>query len=378
MQRHDHALLSPSLGQQRQLSSLHFGTPGARPKVYLQASLHADELPGMLVAHHLQALLAQAEARGELLGEVVLVPVANPIGLAQRLDRQPLGRFELGSGDNFNRHYPVLADAVWDTVHPQLGPNASANVARVRQAVAASLAQWVPATELDSLRRTLLLLAHDADVVIDLHCDGESVLHLYSEEACWPTLEPLARALGCQAVLLARNSGGSPFDECLSGLWWQLAERLQAAGLAHPLPQACASTTVELRGQADVRHELAQADAQALRAYLQHLGVLSASPTGPSALPALPCTPTPLAGSETLHSPVPGVLVFVAALGTPLRQGDRVAEVIDPLTGQVTPLLAGVDGVFYARVPGRFVHSGEEVGKIAGARPFRTGPLLGF
>lgn len=378
MQRHDHALLSPSLGQQRQLSSLHFGAPGARPKVYLQASLHADELPGMLVAHHLRHALAQAEAQGQLLGEVVLVPLANPIGLAQRLDRQPLGRFELGSGDNFNRHYPVLADAVWDAVRPLLGPDAQANVARVRQAVAAYLAQWVPATELDSLRRTLLLLAHDADVVIDLHCDGESVLHLYSEEACWPTLEPLARWLGCQTVLLARNSGGSPFDECLSGLWWQLAERLQAAGLAHPLPQACASTTVELRGQANVQHDLARADAQALLAYLRHLGVLAAGIEGPPTPPALPCAATPLAGSQTLHSPVPGVLVFVAKLGAMLRQGDRVAEVIDPVSGQVTPLLAGVEGVFYARVTGRFVHSGEEVGKIAGARPFRSGPLLGF
>lgn len=376
MRRIDHPLLATTLGQQRQLTSLHFGPAGARPKVYLQASLHADELPGMLVAHHLQALLAQAEAGGELQGEVVLVPVANPIGLAQRVDRQPMGRFELGSGDNFNRHYPVLADAVFDTVRPRLGSDAATNVVVVRQAVTDFLDNWTPSTELDSQRRHLLRLAHDADVVIDLHCDGESVLHLYSEEACWPALEPLARLLGCQAVLLARDSGGSPFDECLSGLWWQLAQRLQAAGLDHPLPQACATTTVELRGQADVRHDLARADAQALWAYLQHLGVVRAGPA--PVLPALPCHPTPLAGSETLHSPVPGVLVFLAPLGGRLVRGSVVAEVIDPITGQVTPVTTQVDGVFYARVPGRFVHAGEEMGKVAGAHPFRTGSLLGF
>ena len=383
MRRQDHPLLATTLGQQRQLTSLHFGTVGTGPKVYLQASLHADELPGMLVAHHLQQRLAQADAAGQLRGEVVLVPVANPIGLAQRLDRQPLGRFELGSGDNFNRHYPQLADAVWDAVRSQLGPDAAANVAVVRQAVAHYLDAWTPGTELDSMRRHLLRLAHDADVVIDLHCDGESVLHLYSEEACWPALEPLARLLGCQAVLLARNSGGSPFDECLSGLWWQLAERLQAAGLSHPLPQACATTTVELRGQADVRHDLAQADAQALWAYLQHLGVLgdTTGATGTAALPhlpALPCKPTPLAGSETLLSPVPGVLVFTSALGAHLPRGSVVAEVINPISGQVTPVATQVDGVFYARIPGRFVHAGEEIGKVAGAHPFRTGSLLGF
>jgi len=50
-----------------------------------------------------------------LTGEVILVPVANPIGLAQRLDHKPMGRFELDSSENFNRHYPDLAKAVYDT-----------------------------------------------------------------------------------------------------------------------------------------------------------------------------------------------------------------------------------------------------------------------
>ena len=119
----------------------------------------------------------------------------------------------------------------------------------VRDAVAEHLQRWRAATELQSLRHRLISLAYDADVVLDLHCDCEAVLHLYAEEACWSALEPLARRLGCQAVLLARNSGGLPFDECLSGLWWQLAQAVAASGAAHPIPQACASTTVELRGR---------------------------------------------------------------------------------------------------------------------------------
>jgi predicted deacylase len=96
MQRTDHPLLSPSLGSHKTLTSFHFGTPGSGikvSKVYIQASLHAEELPGMLAAHHLRPLLEAAEAAGLLRGEVVLVPVANPIGLAQRLDHKPMGRF---------------------------------------------------------------------------------------------------------------------------------------------------------------------------------------------------------------------------------------------------------------------------------------------
>jgi len=75
MHRIDHALLSPSLGSHKSLTSFHFGRAGAGPKIYIQASLHAEELPGMLAAHHLRPLLEAADAAGQVAGEVVLVPV---------------------------------------------------------------------------------------------------------------------------------------------------------------------------------------------------------------------------------------------------------------------------------------------------------------
>jgi len=377
MQRLEHPLLSPSLGAQKTLVSLHYGDPTARPKVYLQASLHAEELPGMLVAHHLRQALDEADRQGLIRGCVVLVPAANPIGLAQRLDHKAMGRFEFDTSQNFNRHYPDLAEAVFESLRTRLGADAAANVATVRAAVTRWLNDWQPATELESLRRELLRLSHDADVVIDLHCDWEAVLHLYCEEACWAPLEPLARLTGARAVLLARDSGGGPFDECLSGLWWQLAERLRAAGLSHPLPQGCASTTLELRGEIDVSHGLAQADAKALMAYLCHLGVVGGDRP---ALPAPLCQPTPLSGSETLHTPVPGVVVYRARPGDLLAAGDPVADVIDPTApgqARVHTVCASVSGVLYATVAQRYAVAGGELGKIAGAVPFRTGPLLG-
>ena len=64
MDTRHHLLPAASLGSQKTVTSLHFGTSGARPKVYLQASLHAEELPGMLAAHHLRQKLVAAEAAG--------------------------------------------------------------------------------------------------------------------------------------------------------------------------------------------------------------------------------------------------------------------------------------------------------------------------
>jgi hypothetical protein len=375
MQTLDHPLLSPSLGSHKTLTSFHFGTPGQQPKVYIQASLHADELPGMLVAHHLRALLEAADAAGQIQGEITLVPVANPLGLAQRVDHKPMGRFDLGTSENFNRHYPDLAKAIMPAVQNALGSDPQANVRAVRQAVGTYLHDWVPATELQSLRRTLLTMAFDADFVLDLHCDAEAVLHFYTEESCWPQLAPLARFLGSEAVLLAKNSGGGPFDECLSGVWWQLADALATAGLTVPLPQGCNTTTIELRGEPDVTHDCAQTDAQAIYTWLQHTQVIHC-PQAPD-VPPFKCQATPLAGSETVTAPIPGLVVFAAKVGDTLKKGDLVAEVIDPIANRTQRVLAGVDGVLYARIRDRYIIAGGELAKIAGATPFRTGALLG-
>ncbi len=375
MQRIDHSLLSNSLGSHKTLTSFHYGTAGCGPKIYLQASLHAEELPGMLVAHHLRALLETADAAGAVRGEIILVPVANPIGLAQRLNHKAMGRFELDSSENFNRYYPNFAKAIGPALYDVLGQDAQANVVLVRQAIGNFLRSWAPASELQSLRRTLLLLAHDADYGLDLHCDSEAVMHFYTEENCWPQLAPLACFLGSQAILLARDSLAWSFDECLSGVWWQLADALKAANPSVPLPQACCSTTIELRGEADVNHTLAQADAQALFAWLQHVQALACEAAPP--VPPLKCQPTPLAGSETLNASGPGVVVFAAQVGAALQAGDLVAEIIDPIAGQTQRVVAGVAGIFYARTRERYVHASGELGKIAGAKAFRSGPLLG-
>ena len=104
MQIRTHPLQGSPLGTRREIVSFHYGPTDAGRKIYVQASLHADELPGMLVAHHLRLRLAALETAGRLRGEIVVVPVANPIGIGQSVLLTNIGRFELGSGENFNRH----------------------------------------------------------------------------------------------------------------------------------------------------------------------------------------------------------------------------------------------------------------------------------
>ena len=80
-----HNILPASLGSSSKITSFHFGSSNSGRKVYIQAALHADEIPGMLVAWQLKQQLQRLEAEGHLQAEVVLVPQANPLGHAQAL-----------------------------------------------------------------------------------------------------------------------------------------------------------------------------------------------------------------------------------------------------------------------------------------------------
>ncbi|MEC5218459.1 putative deacylase [Actimicrobium sp. GrIS 1.19] len=370
MQIHRHSLPSAAPGTVRELVSFHFGTPGAGPKTYVQASLHADEIPGMLVAHYLREQFTRLDAQGDIRGEIILVTMANPIGLGQSAHGVIQGRFEHESGINFNRGYHNPVPFLKTALHGRLTDDAAHNIALIRAQARLAVGQWQTHTETDAMKKVLLGLAIDADIVLDLHCDNEAVLHLYTGTPLADAVAPLSALLGAHAVLLATESGEQPFDEACGRVWWELAGHFPMV----PIPCACLSVTVELRGQLDVSHALARADADALLAFLGHAGQL-AQTDGAVLAPA--CQATPLAGVEPIIAPHAGVLVFHATPGQNLQVGDVVADIVDPISSDVTTLRASVAGVLFARTMQRFVPRGGSVAKIAGAVAFRSGNLLG-
>lgn len=356
-------------GQQTRLKVLRFGKPGAGPKAYIQAALHADETPALLVAQHLRERLLALEREGRICGEVLLVPYANPIGLAQQMLGHHEGRFDLRDGINFNRLVPDLGMAAAKALAGLLGADAAANAGLARAALRDAAAALTATRPAEDLKRRLIQLATDADIVLDLHCDGESALHLYGLTPQAGLCAELGALLGARAILLATESGDSPFDEACSRPWFVL----QQAFPAHPLPLGCFATTVELRGQADVEHGFAARDADGLLQFLLRQGVLSGTP---APLPLPLCEPTPLAASEPVTAPASGVVVFLRGVGERVSAGEAVAEIVDVDTGQRQSIVAQSSGVLYARVRTRWAASGDRLAKIAGTTLARTGKLL--
>jgi len=355
-------------GQRQRLAVHRFGRPGGL-KATIQAAMHADETPGMLVAHQLSVRLRALDAAGALRGEVLLVPCANPIGLGQRVLGQPHGRFDLRDGVNFNRQFVDLAQTVADRVGSRLGLNAADNRALIRTALreaAASLPATHPAAD---LKRQLLALAIDSDIVLDLHCDGEAAMHLYTLTPHAALGNELGARLGARAVLLCDDSGDGPFDEACSRPWLSLRSRFED----RPIPLGCFAATVELRGESDTSHRWADQDAGAIIDFLRARGLVAGEP---ASAPAPLCAPTPLASSEPVIAPRAGVVVFLQEPGAYVEAGAVVADIVDVETGAIEPVCCRSSGVLYARMTGRWAVAGDRLAKIAGTVLQRSGKLL--
>ncbi|MEB5972618.1 M14 family metallopeptidase [Pantoea dispersa] len=369
MQQQHHPLLSATLGTQREIVSFHFGTD-SQQRVYIQAALHGDELPGMAVAWYLKQKLLALESAGKLKAKVTLVPVANPLALGQHWHGTHLGRFHTLSGQDFNRRFPALGDTLAAELAGSLTQSEYENKRLIRDAIDRHYRDRIAKSELEAQRFTLMRMASQADLMIDLHCDWDALPHLYTTPHAWPEIEPLARWLGSEVQLLAQISGGEPFDEACCEPWLTLAERF---GKDYPMPRGLLPVTLELRGVADVSPELAEKDADAIINALTEGGYI-AGETGDS--PALIHAPTQLAGCEYIHAPHSGLLLNRRKLGEWIKAGEVVAEVVDPINDYVTPLVAEFGGVLYARNLTKFVTAGMLVVRLAGENAGRKGELL--
>jgi len=122
-------------GRSTELNYFRMGPDGAEKKVYLQAAIHADEQPGIMVLHHLLPLLRAADEAGELQARFVLMPMVNPLGMGDIEFGQHQGRYNRSTGVNHNRDWPVLYDAVGEGLAEKLGDDADENIRIVRAAL---------------------------------------------------------------------------------------------------------------------------------------------------------------------------------------------------------------------------------------------------
>jgi predicted deacylase len=365
----EHTLPKASPGTERKIQSLHFGPEGRSRKLYIQAGLHADEAPGYLVAARLVELMKAADSEGKILEEIVVVPVANPIGLSQWESDSVRGRFDRNDNVNFNRNYDSLAEDIAQRIEGKLTDDSAENVSLIRTCCGEILRERQPSTESEFLKNLLQQLAHDADIVLDLHCDHQALVHIYVGTPLWPDCSDLAAFVGSGATLLADDSGGTPYDEANSKIWWELAARFPE----YPIPPACLAATVELRGILDTDPEQTEMDAQNLMKFIIGRGYVAGDVVEP---PALVAEATPLEGVDYVVAEDVGILSYLVQPGAFVKEGQTIAEVLDPLEvagGEKNKrfrksIKTRTSGVLFARGADRFARPGKIVAKVAGTK----------
>ena len=372
-------LPSMTPGTHRTVSVLSFGKAGARPKVYMQAAIHANEMPGTMALHHLMPMLAEADKKGLIKGEIVLVPTVNPIGQSQLVGNSHAGRYNHLSLENFNRNWIDLSEPVSEKVWKKIGNSPEANVKMIRKAALEALNEMKPANELQTLRVEMQKLSTDADYVLDLHCDIYAALHLFTAKNDWlkgPTgplgnqgaLAALAADLGVEATMY-----NDPYPSTLtfSGVNSSLWARLQNKFPHAQIPQACMSVTLEMRSQHDVSDALGKSDAKNLYRWLVRQGVLDGKA---APLPKMKSPASPISGMDVGYSTGTGFLVFHVKPGAKVKKGQAICDVIYPANPNGpkarTTYKSQTDGVLFSRrLDGYLSWPGQVMYRIAGPKP---------
>lgn len=341
-----------------------FGTRGARPKIYLQAGLHADEVAGTVVLYELMKIITVAEQMGRIKGELILVPHCNPRGLKQFVLGRHLGRFDLSDGRNFNRGFPDISALIVDVITKlSIAEITSDSIVKIGDQIFSEFKANSPG---DNFRNELMKLSWGADIVIDIHSDMEATLHIYSSAKCWEKIKVLSDHLDIRTAILCDISSDHPFDEAHSNCWRAIEDHLLGRGLA--IASRTASCTLELRGLADVEPLVSSQDAACIANFLVDAGAFG----GPihSAVSQAPTIPIPLDAVEMITSPITGILVHLKAPGETVQAGDVVAKIFDP--SQINPEITAISlsasqaGLIFARWHQRVIQAGMAVCKIAG------------
>lgn len=315
-------LQSDTPGQAHSLRILRFQGSAGAPSVYIQAALHANEMPGVVAVDRLIPRIAEAERNGRLAGNVTLVPYANPIGLAQGVYGETLGRFDLNGRINFNRSFPT------ETVENLSGKPAA-----------------------HRLKAILIDMAAHADVVLDLHCDDEGPVYLYVSEHQLDEGRRLAQAMQASVILTDASDDPVSFDLAV-GNRWAAEDREGDARFA---------ATIELRGMMDVTPELAQQDADGLYRYLVELGTIvdELADIVPKNLVV-----GDVDAAVLIPTPAAGAVLYEVDVGDWVRKGQRIAVVVTEPGAKGQEILSPFDGHVMTRRDRRFVRLGDDVIKV--------------
>lgn len=295
------------------------------PNVYIQANMHGAEVQGNAVIFQLLELLKNCDIQSN----ITLVPYANPVACNHKNGEYTLGRFDPITGINWNRMYHFD-----DTV---IEPFAQKNIDAAESEIAANFQQllleqieqkldhniWGLTTG-QRIAYQLQRMAHQADLVLDLHTGPISSQHLYCPEYS----KASANYFDIPHTIFIPNEFDGAMDEATCCPWWNLQQAYKKLGRNFVMGEgafAKESFTVELGSQEQIDLVVAHQDALSILSYLQYKKVINSDDFIPKEMTRYGCY---LKDYKALYAPMGGMVDYLAEFGKPLLAGEPLARIL--------------------------------------------------
>jgi uncharacterized protein len=343
----------------------------AGKKVYIQSNLHGAEISGNAVIHQLIEFLLSINA-ADLVGEIWLVPVCNPMGTNERAQHFSPGRHCSYEAKDWNRifwDYEKEADDLAAFAKSQLP--LEIEVVRhnyltiIKQKFAQLLekinsSSSVPFTQ--KFRYKLQSLGLDADYVIDLHSStnqGLDYLYYFHHR------EPSAKYFLLDFGILLDEYDGDAFDEAFIKPWLALEQHFQSLG--REIQFDIEAWTLELGTGMQINPDSVTRGVKGIKNYLIHKGSLVN--TVPPVLPDATSNNAMLLIQRSniikYYAPIGGMIQNRLKLGTSVKAGEIIYQILSfnklGQLPQVIELRAQADGLIYDISTNQAVNEGEFV-----------------
>jgi len=295
------------------------------PSAYIQANMHGAEVQGNAVIYQLMELLRATEINGD----ITLVPYANPVGANHKNGEYTLGRFDPITGVNWNRMYHFDESIIKPFVQQCIGKDDATIEANFKQLMLDTIEQKLDhniygLTTGQRIAYQLQRLAHQADLVLDLHTGPISSKHLYCPEYARKS----AYFFDIEHTLLIPNIFDGALDEATFCPWWKLQEAFADLGIEFSINSkeiTKESFTVELGSQEQIDLDVALEDAKGILSYLQHKNVIASKQYLPKEIIRYGCY---LEDYKAFYAPMGGMVDYLAEFGQPLPAGEPLARIL--------------------------------------------------
>jgi predicted deacylase len=302
-------------------------------KVYIQSNLHGAEIVGNAVIYQIIDFLISLN-NTQIIGEIWLVPVCNPLAVNQRTHNFSTGRFNVYDSQNWNRifwDYEKRHDDIEEFARSQIGLDIDTIKYNFFQKIKSSFDSLLDKINApssvqltDKYRYKLQSLSFDADYVIDLHSHtGEGIEYLYY----FQNREDSANLFLLDYSILFYEYDGDAFDESFLKPWLALENALlKLTGEKMIFDKE--AWTLELGTGMQMNPDSVSKGVRGIKNYLTQKSILEIQDLTQSKTISHQTNFRSLSQLKKYWSPVGGMILSKAALGTSVNQGDLLYQIL--------------------------------------------------